>query len=342
MRANFLLSDQQLERYGSTETWSDKIHALLIQQEETWELLRTNYDGLKRVESRTFEIEGFTYRVQFNPGRITSSAAKVDEKSIRERKCFLCADNLPDVQRGLQFDNDYLILCNPFPIFPEHFTIPHLQHIPQEIRPSFPTLLQLSKQLAEGYTVFYNGPKCGASAPDHLHFQAGNKGFMPIDAEYEGIVTSVGEKIADVDGLLVFAVGDFMRRCVSLESDNAELLAKAFNVFSDVDNELSGNTEEPMMNILSSYQEGEWRVIIFPRAKHRPSFFFDEGENKILISPAGVDFGGVVTTPVEKDFRTVTEEHLVQMFHEVSVSADGFAMLVERLAKTFATTDLET
>jgi ATP adenylyltransferase/5',5'''-P-1,P-4-tetraphosphate phosphorylase II len=340
MRPNLLLSDLQLEQFSSIENWSDKVHALLMQQEETWELLRTNYNGLKRVETRTFEIEGFTYRVQFNPGRMTSSSAKVDEKSIRERKCFLCADNLPDAQRGLQF-GDYLILCNPFPIFPEHFTIPYLQHIPQEIRPSFPTLLQLSKELEEGYTVFYNGPKCGASAPDHLHFQAGNKGFMPIDDEYENIITSVGEKIGDAEGLLVFAVGDFLRRFISFESDDAELLTKAFNIFYDVDNELSSNNDEPMMNILSSYQEGEWRVIVFPRAKHRPSFFFEEGENKILISPAGVDFGGVVITPVERDFRRLTEEHLVQMFSEVSISADAFATLVNALTEKLANLNLE-
>ena len=341
MDSNLLLSDSDMSRLGATGNWSDIAHALLMQQQETWELLHTNYDGLEAVETRTFEIEGFTYRVQFNPGRITSSSAKVDEKSIRERKCFLCSENLPSAQRAVKFDNDYLILCNPFPIFPEHYTIPYMRHIPQEIDHSFGTLLQLSKALEDRYTVFYNGPKCGASAPDHLHFQAGNKGFMPIDGEYESIITSVGEKIGDVKGLLVFAVGDFLRRFISFESDDAELLLKIFGSFCAVAGELSTTPEEPMMNILSSYQEGEWRVIVFPRAKHRPSFFFEEGENRILISPAGVDFGGLVTTPVEKDFRKLTEEHLVRMFAEVACSAESFARLVSRLSERIATLDRE-
>ena len=328
-----LLPDAELLVYGSSDDWSDKAFALLQQQEESWELLRKGYASLERVETRVFELDGFSVRVQFNPGRITSSAAKVDEKSIRERLCFLCSANLPAQQRGLKYGDEYIVLCNPFPIFPEHFTIPHVRHTPQEIRSSFPALLQLSKDVSERYTVFYNGPRCGASAPDHLHFQAGNKGFMPLDDEYESVITSIGEKIADVDGLLVFAVGDFLRRFISFESDDAVLLQKAFDAFSASAQKLSGENDEPMMNVLSSYQEGEWRVIIFPRAKHRPSFFFDEGEERMLISPAAVDFGGVVITPVEKDFERITSELLMEMFEEVSVSSDAFAGLTNAVAQ---------
>jgi len=332
MRDGLILSQDELTRFNATEDTASKVHALLAQQKRSWETLRNGYAGLASVETKVFEIDGFTCRVQFNPGRITSSAAQVDEKSIRERKCFLCSENLPDAQRGLKYDNDYIILCNPFPIFPEHFTIPHVQHIPQEIRSSFPVLLQLSKDFSERYTVFYNGPKCGASAPDHLHFQAGEKGFMPIEDEYERLIVSVGEKVADVGGLLVFAAEDFLRKFISFESDNALLLQKGFDAFYSVAQELSSSNDEPMLNILSSYQDGEWRVIIFPRAKHRPSFFFEEGEKQMLISPAAVDFGGVVITPVEYDFDRITQEHLIQMFNEVSISEPIFTILKDTLA----------
>jgi hypothetical protein len=332
MRDELILSQDELTLFNATEDTAGKAHALLAQQKRSWDTLRNGYAGLASVETKVFEIDGFTCRVQFNPSRITSSSAKVDEKSIRERKCFLCPANLPEAQRGLKYDNDYIILCNPVPIFFEHFTIPHVQHIPQEIRSSFPALLKLSKDFSERYTVFYNGPKCGASAPDHLHFQAGEKGFMPIEGEYESVITGVGEKIADVDGLLGFAVGDFLRRFISFESDDALLLQKAFDVFSAIAQDLAGSDEEPMMNILSSYQDGEWRVIIFPRAKHRPSFFFEEGENRMVISPAAVDFGGVVITPVEKDFERITQEHLIQMFNEISVSEPIFTIMKDKLS----------
>lgn len=331
IRSTLLLSDSDLERYGSFEDLSDKAALLLVQQQETWPMLRKGYASLDDVESHEFEIEVFAYRVQFNPGRITSSSAKVDDTSIRERQCFLCLENLPAEQRGIRFNEDFVILCNPFPIFTEHFTIPHVKHLPQEIRPSFARMLELAREFEQRYTVFYNGPKCGASAPDHLHFQAGSKGFMPIEEEYEGIISSIGEKIADVDGLLVFAVGDCLRKFISLESDDSDLLQRAFDVFFDALQRLSGSSDEPMMNIVASYQEGEWRVIIFPRAQHRPSFFFEEGEKRIVISPAAVDFGGVVITPVERDFHRVNEQLLKQMFGEVSVSNEFFIQLQEQL-----------
>lgn len=337
MSSRIFLSDNDLHRFTDSDDWADKAYALLAQQEESWDLLAKNYRELSVVRSRDISINDSSYRLQFNPGRIVSTSANVDEQTIRARACFLCAANLPAPQRGLQYDNDFIILCNPYPIFAEHFTIPHREHLPQQIGDSFPTLLRLAKDLSERYVVLYNGPRCGASAPDHLHFQAGEKGFMPIEDEYEDVITSEGEKIADVNGMLVFTVEKFLRRFVSLESDNATLLQKAFALFSRTFQEVAATNDEPMLNIICSFQDGEWRVIIFPRAQHRPSFFFEEGERKILISPAAVDLGGVVITPVEKDFRGVTKEHLVQMFEEVTLAREPFAVLADRLSATLAT-----
>ena len=168
---------------------ASKAHALLEQQKGAWEMLRNGYDTLRTVRTRVFEFDGFQVKVQFNPGRLTSTVAKVDAASIKERKCFLCTENLPPAQRGIPSDGDYLVLCNPFPIFPEHFTISSVRHTPQLIRDSFGTLLNLTRDLGSRYTVLYNGPRCGASAPDHLHFQAGNRSYLPIDAEYQALKT---------------------------------------------------------------------------------------------------------------------------------------------------------
>ena len=154
-------------------------------------MLRSGYDTLQSVRTKVYDFGGVQIKVQFNPGRLISTSAKVDAASIKERKCFLCAENLPPAQRGIPCDGEYIVLCNPFPIFPEHFTIPSLHHTPQLIRDSFAALLRLTRELGSRYTVLYNGPRCGASAPDHLHFQAGNRSYLPIDAEYDALASSV-------------------------------------------------------------------------------------------------------------------------------------------------------
>lgn len=336
MHTNFLLSDSDLSTFNDIEHWSDRLAALLAHQMQSWKLLRNNYDELADIKRKTFRIDGSAHEVQWNPGRIVSSSAKVDEKSVRERSCFLCKDNLPKEQRGIVYGDKFLVLCNPFPIFPEHFTIARKDHTPQEIRQSFPTLLELSRDVSDGYVILYNGPKCGASAPDHLHFHAGSKGFLPIEDEYEKLITETGEKIADSAGLLAFAVGGFLRPFVSLECDDEGLLQEALIGYYEAARQLSGELDEPMMNILSSFQDGEWRVIVFPRTAHRPSSFFEEGEKNMMVSPAAIDMCGVITTPLEKDFNRITEEYIRQMFREVSPSREQFAGLVQAVAASLS------
>ena len=171
-----------------------KVRQLLDAQLTNWEQARNNYNALANVEVKEVEINGFPVKIQFNPGRIQSSAAKVDAKSIQERKCFLCAANSPAVQEGIDYSGvagEYEILINPFPIFPKHLTIPDKKHVNQTIgdnnlKGRFEDMLDLSKILDE-YVLFYNGPKCGASAPDHIHFQAGNKGFLPLEDNYSAL-----------------------------------------------------------------------------------------------------------------------------------------------------------
>ncbi|MDR0866076.1 MAG: DUF4922 domain-containing protein, partial [Candidatus Symbiothrix sp.] len=175
---------------------------LLCDQLEEWSLVKSNYEALKNVKSKEFQFDGFIIKVQFNPARIVSSAAKIDAKSIQERKCFLCPANLPKEQTGIPFGNDYQLLVNPFPIFPEHFTIPTYKHTDQLIIHRYGDMLDLAKSM-DKYTVFYNGPKCGASAPDHAHFQAGIKGFLPLENEIGNIPKEV---IYKTDELIVFVL----------------------------------------------------------------------------------------------------------------------------------------
>ena len=334
--AERVIAISQLSGYAPGNDLASLAHGLLFQQQDSWELLRRGYASLASVRTRSFQIGTSEVKVQFNPGRITSSAAKVDAKSIQERPCFLCVQNLPPEQLGILYGGEYLVLANPFPIFPEHFTIAHVQHQPQQIVRSFPVLLRLSRELAERYAVLYNGPKCGASAPDHLHFQAGVRGFMPIEAEYETIKRKKGRELFNDGKMNVFSAAKFSRPFIGFESADASLMEKTFVRFYTTLQNLSGSPEEPMMNILAYHDNMMWRVMVFPRTKHRPSFFFEEGENKILISPAAVDLGGVCTTPVERDFKRVTKEHLVQMFGEVCLLPDAFRSLESALDVTLA------
>jgi len=334
--AERVIAISQLSGYAPGNDLASLAHGLLFQQQDSWELLRKGYASLASVRTRSFQIGTSEVKVQFNPGRITSSAAKVDAKSIQERPCFLCVQNLPPEQLGILYDGEYLVLANPFPIFPEHFTIAHVQHQPQQIAHSFPVLLGLSRELAERYAVLYNGPKCGASAPDHLHFQAGVRGFLPIEAEYEELKATSGRVITQTDRLLVFSAGEFSRPFVAFESPEEETLVSAFLRFYSAFQSLTASSEEPMMNILAYYDDGKWRVLVFPRAKHRPSFFFEEGEKKILISPAAVDLGGICTTPVERDFERVTAAPLEQMFAEVLLPPERFHLLESEFAAAAA------
>jgi hypothetical protein len=308
-----------------TSNLADRAALLLEQQKAEWNLLRDGYVSLARVETRTFAFDGFEIHLHFNPGRLASSAAKVDAKSVAQRPCFLCPRNRPSEQRALELHDDLVLLCNPFPIFPEHFTIPTLTHQPQRIRPIFPLMLDVARELAPRYTVFYNGPRSGASAPDHLHLQAGNANSTPADREYAALPKT---RLVATDHLRAFAVDRYLRRLVSLEGSDREQLVRAFDLAHAT---LETGEDEPMLNVFASYEGNEWRVTVYPRARHRPAAYFAEGDAKLLLSPGAVDMAGAVIMPVERDFRRVTKDDLVRMYEEVTIGADDFARLTEAL-----------
>lgn len=326
-----LIAENVLSRYLQGDSMADKSKALLLQQKENWELLRKGYESLETVQTKTFEFDGFYIKVQFNPGRIKSTAAKVDKVSINERPCFLCKENLPQGQRGIEYSDDYIILCNPYPIFPEHFTIPLIKHLPQNLINRLIPALYLTKELSEFYTVFYNGPKCGASAPDHMHFQAGNKYFMPIDSEYDRLKGSHLLPVFEYENLVCYHSKNYLRNFISLESGSEELLQKAFDYLIKLlpnEMELYG---EPMINVLAYYEDNKWKVIIFPRTAHRPKQFFADEPDRILLSPAAVDLGGVFITPREEDFYKLTKDDIADIYQQVTLPEDRLVKLTGKL-----------
>lgn len=329
-----ILSDDQLIiDFTKENNFSEAAKRLFEIQKEQWPLLNTGVKSLETVKSKSFQFDGYKINAQFNAGRMTSTSAKVDPKSISERKCFLCVENLPAEQKGILYNDNYIILCNPFPIFPTHFTLTHKGHTPQRIIDTFTDMLELSKDLSKYYSVIYNGPRCGASAPDHLHFQAGNKLFMTIDDEFHQIKNEYGKVIYENDDLSFYAIDDGLRKFVSIESLDKELVVNTFNKFYKTYSKLINEEQEPMINLISFYEEEYgWRVIIFLRAKHRPAVFFAEVESKMLVSPAAIDLGGVCVFPREEDFNRITKEMIVDIFKEVFIDAEKLDSLVSKLS----------
>lgn len=302
------------------------IHNLITEQLSSWETARNNYDALSTVKVKELNVNGVLYKVQFNPARIVSSGAKVDAKTIKERKCFLCPANLPAVQKGVPFKEHYNILVNPFPIFPRHLTVPELAHVDQRIATRMEDMLDLAQALTD-YVIFYNGPKCGASAPDHAHFQAGNKGFLPIEKDWRN---QIDGKVADYEQATLWYMNDAPRATLVIESASKE---NAVHLFDIIYRSLivKPEEEEPMMNVLALYEDEKWVVFVFPREKHRPACYTAEGEANLLSSPASVDLGGVFITPVEKDFLKITAEDIAQILSEVCVSASDFEDIRKRI-----------
>lgn len=326
MQNNF--SDRDIYLPGDDMELQIRADKLFAHQIQNWKMAGDGYRSLKEVQKKIFDFGKFSIEAHFNPGRIISSSAKVDEKSINDRPCFLCAKNLPSEQMAVKIFGEYILLVNPFPIFDRHFTIPVLSHRPQLIYNDLENMLDISAMLGSKYSVFYNGPKCGASAPDHLHFQAGNFGFMKIDNEYETIIESFGRIIKSNDNCRTVGVMGCLRNFFSVESNKKREIINEFNSIYEV---LVKTEDEPLLNLICSYND-KWRLLIFPRTKHRPSYFFEEEERKILISPAAVDLGGVLIFPREEDFDRVNEDLITDIFKQVTFSDEEFVNISDRLA----------
>lgn len=307
---------------------SNKAKELIRKQVGEWDLAAKNYEGLGKVKIKTFDFGEYHIDIQFNPERIVSSSAKIDARSIETRPCFLCQKNLPPQQRGLAVDDQYMVLVNPFPIFPEHLTIPNVQHNDQRIIGNFGSMLDLAAGL-DDFTIFYNGPKCGASAPDHLHFQAGNKGFLPIENDFRNEKCCL--KVRSVGGVSVSHWPDYQRGIITLNSSDRNRLIACFNQIYIQLQIIQPSETEPMLNILASVDRDEWIIHIFPRTLHRPTQYFETGEKQIVLSPASVDMGGVLITPREEDFNKISEEDVKNIFRQVCLEPKVVLALINQL-----------
>ena len=302
------------------------MNAFFESQLAEWEFARRNFEALRRIETKTFDLDGFSIRVQFNPARIVSSAAKVDAASVVARKCFLCSENQPPEQRGLPWGDGYRVLVNPYPIFARHFTIPAAEHVPQSIADRYGDMLALARGF-DREVVFYNGPRCGASAPDHAHFQAVGKGAMPLEAEVGRFAT---EKVLEASGAAAYAIRDYLRGGFVIRSADASAAAACFGKLYEALEVLPADAE-PMMNVLTWYDSDGWTSCVFPRTKHRPACFYGEGATDLLVSPASVDLAGVMIVPRKDDFVKITAENIRAIFNEVCIDDSALQRIVGKL-----------
>ena len=287
----------------------EDVDQLFKQRIAEWEFVRQQYEALSRIRTRDVMIDESLYRIQFNPARALSSAARIDKASLSKRPCFLCDPQRPKEQKSIPFGEDYLILVNPYPIFPKHLTIPTRKHTDQCIRERFSDLLDAAKALPH-YVLFYNGPKCGASAPDHAHFQAAEKGSMPLEEEWKAVefraIRSKGEaKLCYLNR----ALNPVLRITSASKEDATELFELVYDYL-----EIRKDEVEPRMNILTWYEEGKWMFFLFPPTSPRPSCYLAEREYRRLISPGGVAMAGRLLWSCLRAFNGVSSKASAPMF----------------------------
>ncbi len=300
---------------------------LLAQQKSVWPALSEGVAALDHVRVRELHCNGFSVKLQFNPARIVSSAAPVDPQSIRERPCFLCTENLPEAQKGILYRQRFLVLCNPFPIVKQHYTVSHIHHIPQLLSEAIPFLLDLAKDLSPDFGVFYNGPRAGASAPDHLHFQAAPAGVLPIEKDLRENHNRRPARF--MDGISLSRAGNLGREVLVVEGKTIDSIESALLTIMGRLKTAIPTSDEPMMNLLCSYRGNTWRLVIFLRKKHRPDAYYLTCRKRILISPGLVDMAGLVITPVEKDFTVLSAATMENIYREVSLDPETVRQMMD-------------
>jgi SpoIID/LytB domain protein len=316
----------------------DRIHKFVGDQLSQWPLACGNFRALKDVSVREIEIGGLTVKLQFNPARIVSSAAKTSKEELAKRKCFLCRENRPAEQIMIKFEGrkgkKYDILVNPYPIFPDHLVIAKSKHTDQSIWHRYIDMLDLSKKYS-GYTFFYNGPKCGASAPDHHHFQGAPKGLMPLENDVNASVDNaeILEYITSVQDASLYHYKKFTSGVFFLRAETSKSAAKLFYRLLDCADILEGDIE-PRINLFSWWQDGEYRSIVVFRRSHRSHHYFSEGPDHLTMSPGCADMGGVFIVPVPEEYEKMTPELLAELVEEVSVPKSEEAEIIERLTRT--------
>ena len=317
-------------------TLAEQMNAMFARELALGERASVHYAALEKVEHRPMPVDGLDAVLFFNPGRVASVMAQVDEESLRRRPCFLCPDGIGPEQLTLDWaapsGNDWWIRINPFPIFDRHFTISIARHTRQQIDGCYADMLALAQQIPE-FLIFYNGPMCGASAPDHMHFQAIPAGNLPMERMVrrgEGI-RLLGKR----DGVVVSRVERYAGSAFVLSSTDLSAQEHLFYQLVSLGEIQTDREWEPRMNLLTWYGPGGWTTVVFFRAESRPDCFFSEDPaQRILISPGAVEMAGVAIVASRDSFERLDAPRLGEIIREVSFDAEITRIMEEKIIRT--------
>ncbi len=326
-----IITDDELRpffRGKSRENFMDRLSAFIEQQSATWPMLRKTREGLKDVITKEIFLKNFEVIAQNNPHRIRSSSSKVDEASIKKRPCFLCPENLYPEQKGLPYADDWHVLNNPFPIFVNHLVVNYNSHAVQRLDTALDAMIAFVKDLNFSYCAFYNGPACGASAPDHLHFQACPRGGLPLTDQIIRLSHATPNGLVSVahdhaEGTCYRGTVDNRGLFFCMSSDADFIKTRLHNAIAFLKQRLS-DVEEPMVNMIIAGIDTRYCGILLPRKQHRPECFYGDDNTRVLVSPGAVDVGGLVILPRYEDFKKMNREMLLGMFSEVCCDATVF------------------
>jgi SpoIID/LytB domain protein len=321
------------------------VEKFLTDQLSVWPLAAGHFRALKSAKVKTYQVGGIPVKAQCNPARIQSSLAGDPDEVFTPEGCFLCKEYRPPEQGHLRFEGRkgrlYRIQVNPYPIFPNHLVIARDRHVDQSIWRCFVDALDLSREL-RGYTIFYNGPKSGASKPDHMHFQACPSGLMPLETAVEQDLKAKKDALrhlTDVQDARLFHYGKFTRGVFLLRAQTAKSAAKLFYRLLDCAPILPGE-KEPRFNLLTWYASGEYRTLVIFRSELRSHHFYAEGDEHFTMSIGCADIAGFFICPVEAEFERLDASVLQQMLGEVSVSDEVEDRIIRRLTRTQRTLDV--
>jgi len=349
LRTIEILARQMMEKTIAEVISEEDVHRFFKLQLNEWKEAKERYIQLEDVKIKILENELCNISVQFNPARIVSTGADISKDAIKERPCFLCKENRPNVQREMTLINKYQLLVNPFPVLNMHFTVPLKQHLPQNILTHYEDMMQIADKLDDLF-VFYNGPKCGASAPDHMHFQIGKRGFVPLEREWDEkykrgrsrIYPVMDAEFIEITQLEPTAddTGIFMPKYICpvfviitrTTKANDFLFKKIYQALP-----LKDNDTEPMMNILAwtmiSNSDGKKRIVsvVIPRKKHRPDCYYKQDENNMMVSPGALDMAGLIITPRETDFNNIDKDKALNIIRECAIQPQDEMEILKKL-----------
>jgi hypothetical protein len=313
------ISGTQLRPYlkGDAHSPPSRLQAFIRQQLATWPELAEAHRLLEKRMTRTLHLPDSTITLQCNPERTRSTTAKVTARDVAKRPCFLCPENLYSGQLGLPFDSDWLILNNPFPIFRDHLVVSSTRHTPQLLAPALAVMISFVAEFDCSFSAFYNGARCGASAPDHLHFQACPAGMLPLERRLATLL----DKPLYEESPWHFTTLDNRGIGMCRTAPTAQILRNLGSMCEHLKGS-AGREDEADINLLVFGRKGQLAAVCLPRKAHRPACFSASGNEQYIISPGAVDIAGMVILPRPEDYERMTVATMLSIYGEVCQSCD--------------------